>query len=316
MFIAVFGVSLFAAMQLVTQTAMIKAMNPKSMPSLSQEKIAGCELAFFYWMYKKEQEGRASLRSVRKFHPNAPIYILGDQGGVNYTDFCMMLEVKYPTGKCKYVMARTKLGHDFNNGTETIKSFAHVDGRIREFFHHMERAVDWSKAKYLIRMQEDVRVLAKIETPTDADAAIAGLHNTWTGTMPETLMNFFQEESPTQMAPAWPHIACLGYIRSSAVMNMAHNYLHKADWYKFMEMYKSEGDSGRLSDDTVVLLLGSLAGEQIWYWDQICEPIGTDCCGERVAIVHKPNWKCSKHSHSLKRIVADVKTAATEGIRR
>lgn len=111
-------------------------------------------LGFVYQCCKEDLSLYNCLDGVRKYYPDAPIYLISDGGGNDYSGVAKYFN-------CKYVQYLDKVDPHFQRGEENIPKELNIKMYLA-YLHRMKDALSYLDTDYVLRLEDDVRCTGKI----------------------------------------------------------------------------------------------------------------------------------------------------------
>eukprot|EP00928_Gymnodinium_smaydae_P016459 TRINITY_DN1617_c1_g1_i1.p1 TRINITY_DN1617_c1_g1~~TRINITY_DN1617_c1_g1_i1.p1 ORF type:complete len:607 (-),score=164.45 TRINITY_DN1617_c1_g1_i1:41-1594(-) len=192
------------------------------------------------------------LKQVRKFYPEAPVYVMSD-GGANFSGICEKI------GNCKFAW----------------RSPAHDCWNPKPFLDRFREGAEWlnsRKAQFTIMLEPDVQLHKRAERPLKAGADAGGLYDMWNSALPQQLRDKMMELGRTysgnkNFTLMWDRFGLAGgsIIRTKAAM-----IAFQPDHIDWPMMEKLWGDSVYSSDVSMLIALAA-HGFNYYPWSDVFE---------------------------------------------
>lgn len=251
------------ALRMVQPMPAPRAIAPKNNPTevLSHRS---CTYGFFLQAFREEKAAPIVFNRLREVYPDAPIYIMGDQGGIDFARLCYGEDASL----CHFTFARVKLGHEFQKlGTGAVRDDTIL--KVNEFFYQQAAAANWTGCTYLVHVENDVwmqQPFAQKHQPPSWSAA-GGIYNPWYREFSRSVASYVENQTGAVPMDVTRVIFTASYWKSEALVDAVRRVLPRIDWKAINRL------DGRipLACDTVVPVLASLAGYRTAYWNGACE---------------------------------------------
>ncbi len=111
-------------------------------------------LGFIYQCFNEDLSLFNCLKGVREHYPDAPIYLMSDGGGNDYSDVAKYFN-------CKYVQYLENVNPHFQRDEENIPKELNIKMYLA-YLCRMKDALSYLNTDYVLRLEDDVRCSGKI----------------------------------------------------------------------------------------------------------------------------------------------------------
>ena len=217
---------------------------------LSSEETTYDDYGFYIQLYSEKIDYVAQMISgIRYFYPFAHIYLISDNGQIDFTPICNFFE-------CIYELANETIGVDRGRPPYTYSCSKH--------FRRISRAMTILKTKWLIYWESDTRALGRAEIPNSGiDLLQMGVHpNRFNARLP-----LFRSLFPNLMAENVVGWSSSGGTRINVMKlrNLTMSFYESETWLKVMNIWTMPDKTADLCIFMTAIASGLKVGQSSEY---------------------------------------------------